>query len=71
MTKRAREALEVFNRHPGELVSLNIVGDEDFALAYTFRNGVAELRREGYDIRYIAKEKGYRMLSLPPLPVPF
>lgn len=62
---RARETLEIFNRHPGEIVSINLVGHEDFKKSYCFRNGVSELRREGYDIRYRHKVKGYEMVSRP------
>ena len=63
LPKRPRETLEILKKYPDQYVSLNMIAGHDFALCYTFRNGVAELRKFGYVIEYKAKEKGYKLLG--------
>ena len=59
MTKRSKETLEIFEFYGFKPITISMVGRFKFCNAYTFRNGVSELRREGHNIEYDWKNKAY------------
>lgn len=63
MNKREREVLDCLRRYPRDWVSLGMADSLYPHCSYTFRNGVSDLRKRGFEIEYSVKFRGYKLIS--------